>query len=256
MEKIKVLIVDDEPIARKGIRSHLSNERDIEVVGECGNGLEAVSAIQDLKPDIVFLDIQMPELNGLGVIEAIGSDRMPVIIFISAYDRYTLQAFEVHALDYLLKPFETERFQRALQRSREHLRTKRASQINHRLLDLLESLKERPKTLDRLVVKSSGRVYFVDVDEIDWIEAADNYVRLYVGAKGHLLHESLTSIEKKLDESRFARVHRSRIVNTTKIKELHPLFHGEYVIVLQSGTKVTSGRSYREKMKELTHNNI
>jgi two-component system LytT family response regulator len=256
VEKIKVLIVDDEPIARKGIRNHLSKETDIEVIGECGNGVEAVSAIQDQNPDIVFLDIQMPELSGLGVIEAIGSDRMPVIVFISAYDVYTLKAFEVHALDYLLKPFETERFQRTLQRAREHLRTKQTSQLSQRLFRLLETLEDKPRTLDRIVVKSSGRVYFIDVDEIDWIEAADNYVRLYVGPKGHLVHESLSSLEKKLDDSRFARVHRSRIVNTTKIKELHPLFHGEYVIVLQSGAKVTSGRSYREKLKELTQNNI
>jgi two-component system, LytTR family, response regulator len=251
VDKIRVLIVDDEPIARKGIRNHLARESDIEIVGECGNGLEAVSAIRDSKPDLVFLDIQMPELNGLGVIEAVGADRMPIVIFVSAYDRYTLQAFEVHALDYLLKPFETERFQRTLQRAREQLSTRQTSQLNHRLLRLLESLEEKPKALERLVVKTSGRVYFVDVDEIDWIEAADNYVRLHVAGKGHLIHESLSSLEQKLDRARFVRVHRSRIVNTAKIKELHPLFHGEYVIVLHGGAKLTSGRSYREKLREL-----
>jgi two-component system, LytTR family, response regulator len=256
LDKISVLIVDDEPLARKGIRNHLSQERDVEIVGECSNGVEAVNAIEVLNPDLVFLDIQMPELGGFEVIEAVGAARMPTVIFVTAYDNYTLQAFEVHALDYLLKPFETERFQMTLERAKAHLKTKHASQLNYGLLSLLEAMRVGRKGLDRLVVRTSGRIYFVETDEIDWIEAADNYVKLHVGGKSHLLHETLSSLEQKLDPARFARIHRSKIINTVKIRELQPLFHGEYLLVLNTGERLTSGRSYRDKVHKMLENTV
>jgi two-component system, LytTR family, response regulator len=254
VDKIRVLIVDDEPLARKGIRNHLTRDRETHVIGECGNGVEAVSAIENLNPDLVFLDIQMPELGGFEVIEAVGVERMPTVIFVTAYDNYTLQAFEVHALDYLLKPFETERFQMTLQRAKSHLKTKHASQLNSGLLSLLETMRVRRKGLERLVVRTSGRIYFVGADEIDWIEAADNYVKLHVGGKSHLIHETLTSLEQKLDPGTFTRIHRSKIINTVKIRELQPLFHGEYLLVLTSGERLTSGRSYRDKVRKMLEN--
>jgi two-component system LytT family response regulator len=251
MAKIRTLIADDEPLARRGIRAQLDDEEDIEIVSECRNGLEAVAAIEEQSPDLVFLDVQMPELDGFGVLEAVGVDRMPVVIFVTAYDQYALRAFDVHALDYLLKPVDAERFASALQRARKQIEHHNLRDLNQRLQTFLDDVRAKQKFTERLVIKSGGRIFFLNVQEIDWIEAADNYVRLHVGRDSHLLRETMNHLEKRLDPDHFLRVHRSRIINIRQIKELQPLFRGEYDIMLQDGTRLESGRGYRDKLQKL-----
>ncbi len=252
MTKIRALVVDDEPMARDRVLSLLQQEEDVEVVGECGDGTQAVAAIQHQSPDLVFLDVQMPGHNAFEVIQAVGAERMPTVIFVTAYDEYTLKAFEVHALDYLLKPFGRDRFQRTLQHARASLERRRAGDLGRRLLALVNDIKTEPgpPRLDRLVVKSGGRVFFLRTDEIDWIEAAGNYVRLHLGEESHLFRETMNRMESRLDGRRFVRIHRSRIVNTERVKELQPWFNGEHVVVLQNGTRLTLSRGYREKLQE------
>jgi len=254
MNKIRTIIVDDEPLARRGIRAQLKTEADIEIIAECGNGRDAVRLIEEQKPDLVFLDIQMPELDGFGVIEAVGLERLPAIVFVTAYDKYALRAFDVHALDYLLKPFDPERFTTALARARAQIERKDISDLSERLQSLINDLKPNQKYSERIVIKSAGRIFFLGVEEIDWVEAADNYVRLHAGRASHLLRETMNSIEKRLDPAQFMRVHRSTIINTRRIKELHALFHGEYEITLIDGTRLTTGRGYRERLQELFGN--
>jgi two-component system, LytTR family, response regulator len=251
MEKIRTVIVDDELLARRGIRAQLQEESDFEVVAECRNGIEAVAAIQQEAPDLVFLDVQMPELDGFGVLEALEPEQLPAVIFVTAYDRYALRAFEVHALDYLLKPFDPERFKITLERARRQLERKDVRDLSRRLQNLLDDLKGRSKYSERLVIKAGGRIVFLSTSEIDWIEAADNYVRLHAGRESHLMRDTLSNLEKRLDPAQFARVHRSAIINVRRIKELHPLFRGEYEIVLKDGTRVSSGRNYRDRLQEL-----
>jgi len=251
MAKIRTLIADDEPLARRGIRAQLDEEEDIEIVSECRNGLEAVADIEEQSPDLVFLDVQMPELDGFGVLEAVGVDRMPVVIFVTAYDQYALRAFDVHALDYLLKPVDAERFASALQRARKQIEHHNVQDLNQRLQTFLDDVRAKQKFTERLVIKSGGRIFFLNVQEIDWIEAADNYVRLHVGRDSHLLRETMNHLEKRLDPDHFLRVHRSRIINIRQIKELQPLFRGEYDIMLQDGTRLESGRGYRDKLQKL-----
>jgi len=250
-KKIRAIIVDDEPPARNKIRELLKLEPDIEIVDECSNGREAVISIAGNSPDLVFLDIQMPELDGFGVIEALGAERLPAVIFVTAYDHYAVQAFDVHAIDYLLKPFDRQRFQIALARAKENLQTNRREKINQQLSSLLRQLKSPRTSNERFVVKSGGRVFFLKYDEIDWIEAAGNYIRLHVGNETHLLRETMNAIQKKLDPGRFIRIHRSTFVNIEKIKELQPWFHGEYVVILRDGTQLTMSRSYRSNLPEL-----
>ncbi len=250
-KKIRAIIVDDEPPARNKIRELLKTEPDIDVIEECTNGAEAVQSISAHTPDLVFLDIQMPELDGFGVIEAIGPDHFPAVVFVTAYDQYAVQAFEVHAVDYLLKPFDRQRFQTALNRVREHLEPNHRDELNQQLNSLLRQLKGPKKQADRLVVKSGGRVFFLKNDEIDWIEAAGNYVRLHVGSETHLLRETMNAIQKKLDPALFIRIHRSTFVNIEKVKELQPWFHGEYVVIMRDGTQLTMSRSYRSNLPDL-----
>ena len=250
MNKIKALVVDDEPMARERVMSLLQHEEDVEVVGECSDGLQAVAAIQNHAPDLVFLDVQMPGCTGFGVIEAIGAERMPTVVFVTAYDEYALRAFEVHALDYLLKPFGRDRFQQTLQHARSSLERRRAGDLGRRLLALVNDIKPEAPRLERLVVKSGGRVFFLRTDEIDWIEAAGNYVRLHLGEESHLFRETMNRMEGRLDSRRFVRIHRSRIVNTERIKELQPWFNGEYVVILRNGTRLTLSRGYRDKLQE------
>lgn len=250
MTKIRTLVVDDEPMARERILSLLQQEDDVEVVGECSDGAEAVSAINQRSLDLVFLDVQMPGTDGFGVIQSIGADRMPTVVFVTAYDEYALKAFEVHALDYLLKPFGKDRFQETLKHAREHLDRRRAGDLGMRLLALVHDLKPEQPRLDRLVVKSGGRVFFLRTEEIDWVEAAGNYVRLHLGEESHLFRETMNGMEGRLDSRRFVRIHRSRIVNTERIKELQPWFNGEYVVILRDGTRLTLSRGYREKLQE------
>jgi two-component system LytT family response regulator len=258
VEKVRALIVDDEPLAREGIRMRLEEEPDVEVIGECGNGRDAVAAILRDAPDLVFLDIQMPGLGGFEVVEAIGLKLMPHVIFVTAYDEYALRAFEVSALDYLLKPIDGKRFFEALERARNRIRGANLEAIGEQLRLLMATLKTERKYLDRLSIKSSSkagaRVIFLDVDDIDWIEAADNYVRVHAGRESHLLHATMSSLESKLDPDKFLRIHRSAIVNIGRIKELHPMFHGEYQITLKDGAKLASGRGYRENLQKLLNN--
>ena len=250
MKKLRTLIVDDEPLARERLASLLSAEQDIEVVRQCRDGEEAVTAIQQLTPDLVFLDVQMPALNGFEVIEAVGAERMPLVIFVTAYDQHALRAFQVRALDYLLKPFDRDRFKEALQRARQHVQRDETGDLGRRLLALVKDLRrDQPKT-DRLVVKSGGRLFFLRTDEIDWIEASGNYVRLHVGSASHLLRETMNSIEGRLDPEKFFRIHRSRIVNMERIQEMQPWLNGEYAVVLRNGTRLTLSRGYREKLQE------
>ncbi|HJU91032.1 MAG TPA: LytTR family DNA-binding domain-containing protein [Gemmatimonadaceae bacterium] len=258
MSRIRTLIVDDEPLGRERLRTLLRAEPDVELVGECANGLEAVARIDDAPPDLVFLDVQMPELDGFAVLESVGVDRMPPTVFVTAYDQYALKAFEVHALDYLLKPFTRARFRKTLQRVRDHLRKQRTdtNALSRQLMELLKDVRTDRQFLERLVVKSGGRVFFLRVDEIDWIEAAGNYLRLHVGQDVHLMRETMKAIETKLDPDRFVRIHRSIIVNTDRIRELQPWFHGEYVLILLDGTRLTSSRNFDDGLKRMLKNTV
>jgi two-component system, LytTR family, response regulator len=250
MKKIRTLVVDDEPLARERLTSLLGLENDIEVIGQCKDGEHAAHAITEQTPDLVFLDVQMPGLNGFEVIEAVGTDKMPLVIFVTAYDQHALKAFQVRALDYLLKPFDRERFQEALQRARTQIQRAETGDLGRRLLALVKDLRrDQPKT-DRLVVKSGGRLFFLRTDEIDWIEAAGNYVRLHVGNTSHLLRETMNAIESRLDPEKFFRIHRSRIVNMERIQEMQPWLNGEYAVLLRTGTRLTLSRGYREKLQD------
>lgn len=252
--KIRALIVDDEAPARKKIKIFLRNDPEIEIAGECANGAQAIADIQKLRPDLVFLDVQMPEPDGFGVLRALAQEQMPVIIFVTAHDQYALQAFEAHALDYLLKPFDRERFQQALQRAKTYLRGQANGGLDQRLLALLADRAAEPKPLKRLVIKASGRVFFLKADEIDWIEAAGSYIMLHAGKERHLLRESMNAIAGKLDPDKFLRIHRSTIVNLERVKELQTHAGGEYVVILRDGTSLTSSRGYSENLQKLLKN--
>jgi len=246
---IRTLIVDDEPLARDRIRGLLETESDFEVTSECNNASDAVAAIKQLQPDLVFLDVQMPELSGFDVLESVLPAPLPIVVFVTAHDQYALKAFEVHALDYLLKPFDRERFSAALKRVRAQLILQEENgELNKKLIALLESVKSERKYLDRLVIKSSGRVFFLKVEEIDWIEAAGNYVRLHAGKDSHLHRETMSGLESRLPPERFVRIHRSSIVNIERIRELRTLFHGDYELILQDNTQLVLSRAYREKL--------
>jgi two-component system LytT family response regulator len=256
VKKIRTLIVDDEPLARERLATLLGSEADIEVVAQCRDGEEAVAAIQDHTPDLVFLDVQMPQMNGFDVIEAVGTDRMPLVIFVTAYDQHALKAFQVRALDYILKPFDRERFTEALTRARKQIEREETGDLGRRLLALVKDLRRDQPRSDRLVVKSGGRLFFLRMDEIDWIEAAGNYVRLHVGNTSHLLRETMNAIEGRLDPEKFFRIHRSRIVNMERIQEMQPWLNGEYAVVLRTGTRLTLSRGYREKLQERLGRNL
>ena len=251
---IRVVIVDDEPIARNGIARLLADEPEIEVVGEASDGRTAVTMIEELNPNLVFLDIQMPEFDGFDVVDALG-DEIPAIVFVTAYDEYAIRAFEVSAVDYLLKPFDRDRFQAALDRARKSLKAQKAGQLQEtvdRLLRAIEtrgdgSIPER-KVTDRIVVRDAGRVMFVRSADIDWIDAAGNYVRLHAGKETHLLRETMAGIEAKLDPDVFIRISRSVIVNLDRVREAQPLFNGSYTFVLNDGTRVESSRRYRRRL--------
>ncbi len=234
------------------MHSLLASQDDVEIVGECANGREAIEAIQKMAPDLVFLDVQMPETDGFGVLDGIDSSRLPAVVFVTAYDQHALKAFEVHALDYLLKPFDRERFERALDRVRAQLRYATPGALNRRLVSLLESFRPAQKSPDRLVIRSGGRVFFLKVEEIDWVEGEGNYVRIHVGKLSHLVREKMSDLESRLDDARFLRIHKSTIVNTEQIKEIQPLFNGAHVVLLRDGTRLTWSRGYRSRLKELT----
>jgi two-component system LytT family response regulator len=260
---VKTLVVDDEPLARQGLRVLLEADPSIELVGEAGSGAEAVRLIEERAPDLVFLDIQMPEMNGFDVVERVGAERMPVIVFVTAFDQFALRAFEVHALDYLLKPFDDARFEKALRQAKLQVEQRSVKELGERLVRLLADREGRqtsaaapappapPQHLTRLLIKTAGRVFFLKADEIDWIGAEDYYVKLHVGRKSHLLRETMGELESRLDPQKFLRIHRSTIVNVERIKELHQLFNGDYSVVLHDGTELKLSRSRREQMQSL-----
>ncbi len=249
---IRTLICDDEPLARERVRSLLADQVGMEVVGEATDGDQAVEAIIGQQPDLVFLDVQMPRRTGFDVIQAVGPDRMPAVVFVTAYDQYALKAFDVHAVDYLLKPFDRERFEGAVDRARRKLDAEEGGALKTQLMQLVREMQPAaaPPKQDRVVVKSGGRLFFLRTDEIDWIEAAGNYVRVHVGKESHLLRETMNAIETRLDAKMFLRIHRSRIVNMERVKELHPWFNGDYAVILRDGTKLMLSRGYREKLQE------
>ena len=252
--KIRTLIVDDEPLARERLRGLLEAEEDIEIVGECGDGADALDVAAKEKPDLIFLDVQMPEVDGFGVVAGLEGDPLPAVIFVTAYDRFALKAFDVHALDYLLKPFDRERFESALDPRPEPGATAPERRTKPSLILVAhrpESQKPEPKFLDRLAIKSEGRVLFFKIDDIDWIEAADNYVNIHTGSEQHLHRETMSSLETKLPPARFLRISRSTIVNIERIKEMQPMFHGDYVVILKNGTRLNLSRNYRDKLNHL-----
>ena len=253
---IRVLIVDDEPIARRGIRQQLRGEADVEVIGEAGDGAAAIDAITELAPDLVFLDIQMPEVGGFDVVEAIGVARMPAVVFVTAYDEHALRAFDVHAVDYVLKPIDRHRFRTAVERARRrlaHAPRELDSEFNRRIAAALGEL-GRPAHdhARRLAIKGDGRVILVDVDDVDRLEAAGNYVEVHSGERRHLVRETMASLEARLDPARFVRVSRSSIVNADIVRELQPMFNGDFAVVLRDGTRVAGSRRYRAALDMLT----
>ncbi len=248
---IKAVIADDEALARKFIRRMLKDDHDVEIVGECSNGKEAVTVINKQNPDVVFLDVQMPEMDGFAVLESIGVERLPEIIFTTAYEQYAIRAFELHALDYLLKPFDQARFKDAIKHAKERFRSQDQKDGRLQMSALLESIKNKPQHLDRLVIKAGGRITFLSTNEINWIEADDKYVHLHTGKISPMVRQTLSAMETQLDPGKFRRIHRSTIVNVERIKELQPLFSGEHSILLEDGTKLTLSRNYKDKLFEL-----
>jgi two-component system, LytTR family, response regulator len=250
-KRIRAVIVDDEPLARRRIRRMLAHDPEVDVVGDCGNGGDAVTTIKNLNPNLLFLDVQMPEIDGFDVLESIESERMPFVIFVTAYDQYALRAFEVSAVDYLVKPFDRARFEVALKRAKARLALEHGSDFSHQTLALLEELKARSSHTERLVIKAGGRAFFLKTEEIDWIEAEGKYVRLHVGKESYLLREPIGSMEAQLDPKKFPRIHRSSIVNIERVRELQPWFHNEYRVILNDGTELMLSRSCRKKLGEL-----
>lgn len=253
--KITALIVDDEPLARKFVRRMLEKHSSVEIVGECGNGQEAAGAITEKKPDLVFLDVQMPEMDGFTALETVGTAALPQIVFVTAYEQYAIHAFEAAALDYLLKPFDQPRFDKAMTRVYEKFADREQARTEQKqIAALLENVREKPTYLERLVVKTGGRIIFLKTSEVDWIQADDKYAHLHTGNKSHLVRQTLGALEAQLDPQKFIRIHRSAIVNIERIKELQPMFTGEHTVVLENGTKLTLSRSYKNKLFEILGN--
>jgi two-component system LytT family response regulator len=241
---IRAVIADDEPLARERLRQLLGEDGEIQIVAEASDGKSAVKAIERTDPDLLFLDIRMPGLDGFGVLEALRAPRLPVVVFVTAYDRFALKAFEIHALDYLLKPFHRARFEETVRRAKAEVRRGAADHLS-RVFGWIEDVRPAPRHVRRFLVKASGRIVFVMAEEIDWIEAAGNYVRLHVGSASHLVRETMAKVEARLDPDRFARVHRSAIVNVERIRELEPMFRGECAAILRNGSRVAVSRGYR-----------
>jgi two-component system, LytTR family, response regulator len=256
-KKIRTLIVDDEPIARENLRALLDGDPDVEIVGECGSGAQAVRLIRADAPDLVFLDVQMPEMNGFEVLKRVDPGRIPAIVFVTAYDQYAIKAFEVQALDYLLKPFDDDRFAQALRRAKSHLEQREAAGLRQRLLALLEPdvaeppAGPRPAYEGKFLVKTASRIFFVKAEEIDWIEAADYYVCLHVGNQRHLLRQTMSEMEAKLDPACFLRIHRSTIVNLSRVTRVMTRPGGEYAVVLADGTSLRLSRGRKEQVEQI-----
>jgi two-component system LytT family response regulator len=251
-DRIRVLIVDDELLARDRTRQLLEEEPDVEIVGECASGPEAVAAIESAGPDLVLLDVQMPGMDGFAVLAKVSPGRLPAVVFVTAHDEHALEAFQVHALDYLLKPFDGERLREALERARERIRSTPPHAFQRRILAMLADFKPRARRLDRIVLRSGGRLSFLKTDEVDWIEGEGNYLRVHAGKQSYLLRETLSDIEARLDPARFVRIHKSTIVNTDRIREIQPLFNGAHSVLLHDGTRLTWSRGYRAGLRALT----
>lgn len=251
MRRIRAGIADDEPLARERITSLLAEKSNYEIVAQAKNGAEAVDAIRNERLDLLFLDVRMPELDGFQVLEALGSGQTPAIIFVTAFEDYALRAFEVSALDYLLKPFDRARFEKTLGRFEEQWQKGEAGISKELRLFLSGLTATQPAFTERFPVKSGGGIYFVRAEEIDWIDSAGNYTALHAGGRKHLIRETLKSVEAKLDPRKFIRVHRSAIINLDKLRKLQPYFHGEYVVTLQDGTTITSSRGYSDRLRAL-----
>jgi two-component system, LytTR family, response regulator len=248
---IRALVVDDEPLARRAIRRFVGKHAGVDVIGECGDGESAVRAIRERNPDLVFLDIQMPEMDGFQVLSEVGANKMPVTIFVTAYDRYALRAFDANAIDYLLKPIGKERFERALTRARQRIAVRLNDDDAHRIISSLERFVAARTYPGRLAIPKNGRVLFVATKDIDWIEAEGNYVRLHVGSREHEFRETLGGLEEKLNPSEFLRIHRSTIVNIQRIKEIQAWFHGHHRVLLEDGTELRMSRYQREIARKL-----
>jgi two-component system LytT family response regulator len=251
--RLTVLIVDDEPLAREGLRMLLADDPEIAAVQEAKNGREAVQCVHEGRPDLVFLDVQMPEMDGFSVVGEIGPEQMPAVVFVTAHDQYAIRAFEINAIDYLLKPVTGERFVQSLARAKARLRT-REPQESRQILSLLETIASPRRYLKRMAVQSAGKTSFIGVEDVDWIRAAENYVELHVAQGRHLLLVAMNTLEKSLDPETFVRIHRSLIVNLHRVKEIQPASHGEYVLLLHSGVRLQSGRTYHERVKALIAN--
>jgi two-component system LytT family response regulator len=252
---LRTVIADDERLARQKLMILLQSEPAVNVVAECQDGRQTLAAIRSFRPDVLLLDIQMPDMDGFQVLSEIAAEEMPVVIFTTAYDQYAIRAFESNALDYLLKPFDRERLHHAVERAKGELRKARDHAITHRILSLLSQVRPAVKTTgeadQRLVIKANGRVVFLDLENIEWVEAAANYVRLHVGKESYFFRETISRISERLDPKQFVRIHRSTIVNVGKIKELIPVNSGEYVVVLKTGRELSCSRGYRAALQEI-----
>jgi two-component system LytT family response regulator len=251
---LTTLIVDDEPLAREGLRVLLSRDPEVSAIREARDGREAVAAIRESHPDLVFLDVQMPEVDGFAVVRKIGPEHMPAVVFVTAHDQYAIQAFEINALDYLLKPVIEERFAKALERAKSRMRSNAAADSDRQIIGLLETIASPRTYLKRFAVRSTGKTVLVDVEDVDWMEAAENYVELHARQVSHLLHVTMDTLEKSLNPEIFLRIHRSVIVNVGRIKDLRPGAHGEYVITLRDGARLQSGRIYSDRLRALIKN--
>ena len=247
---VRTLIVDDEPLARKHLRSLLAEHGDIAIIGEAGNGKDAIAAIRRDQPELVLLDIQMPEIDGFGVVREIGAERMPVVVFVSAFDEYALAAFEAQALDYIMKPVKRDRFHATIRRAVDMIGRRAGGDLRGPLSRLLERIETERKYPSRLAIKTEGRVLFLKANEIDWIETDGDHVKFHVGQQTYLHRTTLTRLEERLSPKIFLRIHRSIVVNVERVRELQPWFQGDYVLILADGTRLTSGRSYRERVRE------
>ena len=257
--RLRTVIVDDEPTARRGVRLLLERDSGVDIVGEAAGGAEAADLIKREKPDLVFLDVQMPGCDGFEALSKVGASAAPAVVFVTAYDEHALHAFEVNAVDYLLKPYDDARFAAALHRAKEEVRRRQADTVNARLTQLLDYLQHdgaRAPAKDeapgeRILIKSSGEIFFLKAEEIDWIEAEGDYMKFHVAGRAHLMRETMARLEARLDPKRFIRIHRSTIVNIDRLRKLSPSFAGEYAVILHDGTKLKLSRGYHDRIATL-----
>lgn len=248
MREIRTLIIDDEPLARLRLRRLLSSDPEINLLAECADAFDAIKAINEFSPDLIFLDIQMPEKDGFSVIEEIGVDKIPCTVFVTAYDQHALRAFEVNALDYLLKPYNEERFFRMLRRVKQMIAATQTSEVKDRIMTAVEQLRQNTNFLERILIKTAGRIFFLNLDEVHWIKSEGNYLRLNVGQTSYLIRDTVHNFESRIDPRVFLRIHRSTIVNLEKVKELVQMTHGDYKVILRDGTELAFSRHYRDNL--------